>query len=72
MVGDGELRSKIENMIKFNDINIQLTGFINQMNLPEIYSISDFIVAGRGMPGSFSICPIFATLSSIPIESFER
>ena len=44
IVGDGQLRKELELMIKNENINALLTGFINQSQLPEVYSISNFII----------------------------
>lgn len=45
MVGEGELRKKMEKIIKENQIkNVVLTGFINQSIIAEYYALSDVFV----------------------------
>ena len=44
IVGDGHLRNELESIIKNETIPANLTGFINQSQLPEVYAVSDFIV----------------------------
>lgn len=41
IAGDGELRSKINNIAKKFKINIYFMGFLNQIKLVELYAISD-------------------------------
>jgi len=44
LVGEGDLRYELESNIKKDNINAEILGFINQSELPTIYSISDVIV----------------------------
>lgn len=51
MVGDGELRDEMERYIKEQGLrNVYLTGFKNQTELPEYYSVADMLVlcSGKG------------------------
>jgi glycosyltransferase involved in cell wall biosynthesis len=44
-LGDGELRSELEEKIKaFNIKNVLITGFVNQTEIPNYYAISDIFV----------------------------
>ena len=50
MVGEGELRPVMEELIKkYNIKNVLLTGFVNQSNIAEYYSIADVFVMCSGL-----------------------
>jgi glycosyltransferase involved in cell wall biosynthesis len=49
MVGEGELRNKMEAYIAFHNLsNVYLTGFINQSKIPEYYMVADIFVMCSG------------------------
>lgn len=51
MVGEGELRPNMESFISREGLerNIQLTGFINQSEMPRYYAVADVMVMCSGM-----------------------
>lgn len=50
MVGEGEFRPAMEELIKEHDVkNVILTGFVNQSKISEYYSIADLFVMCSGL-----------------------
>lgn len=49
MVGEGELRSQMEDYIAANNLkDVYLTGFVNQKKIPEYYTVADVFVMCSG------------------------
>jgi glycosyltransferase involved in cell wall biosynthesis len=44
MVGDGPLRSRLEELARAHDWPVRFTGFLNQSQMPEAYACSDALV----------------------------
>ena len=66
MVGDGELRTEMENYIQENSLqNVYLTGFINQSAISEYYEIADVFVMCSGVGETWG-------LSVNEIMNFEK
>jgi glycosyltransferase involved in cell wall biosynthesis len=67
-MGDGPLRTEIEDFIKKNTIkNVIISGFINQSEISSIYSISDIFIMTSGIGETWGLSVNEAMNFSLPI-----
>ena len=68
MVGEGELRGEMENLVKqFGLKNVFLTGFINQKEIGNYYAMSDIFVLPSGPGETWGLVVNEAMLFNLPI-----
>jgi glycosyltransferase involved in cell wall biosynthesis len=68
MVGDGNLRAKMESYITENEVgNVILTGFVNQSEIPEFYALSDVYVMASGAGETWGLSSNEAMLFNLPV-----
>ncbi len=71
-VGDGALRSKIEELVGYWNIpNVKITGFVNQSQIPEMYAIGDiFAMPSLREPWGLSVNE--AMSAGLPVVVSDR
>ena len=68
MVGDGELRKEMEDYIATHHLsNVVLTGFINQTQIPNYYTIADLYVMTSGIGETWGLSTNEAMNFELPI-----
>ncbi|RMG37969.1 MAG: glycosyltransferase [Methanobacteriota archaeon] len=68
MVGDGPLREKIERrLMEKKLVNVSITGFINQSELPKYYSVADVLVLCSGIGETWGLVVNEAMNFGLPI-----
>ncbi|MDH5692228.1 MAG: glycosyltransferase family 4 protein [Gammaproteobacteria bacterium] len=67
MVGDGELRSEIEDAIKRENIDVLLAGFVNQRELRGYYENADIFVLPSDSGETWGLVTNEAMLSGLPV-----
>ncbi|HET7116172.1 MAG TPA: glycosyltransferase family 4 protein [Hanamia sp.] len=68
MVGEGKLRSEIENFVADNKVeNVILTGFVNQSAITNYYSVADIFVMCSGMGETWGLSVNEAMCFSLPV-----
>jgi len=67
-VGDGALRSELENYIKEHNLkNVHFTGFKNQTELPKYYAMADIFVLPSGVGETWGLVVNEAMCFSLPV-----
>lgn len=69
MVGEGELRPQMEQMIRDNNVReqVMLTGFINQSNIARYYAVADVFVMCSGLGETWGLSVNEAMNFNLPL-----
>jgi len=68
MVGEGKLRSEMESFIQKNNLkNVQLTGFVNQGEIPAYYKVANVFVMCSGIGETWGLAVNEAMIFGTPI-----